>query len=89
MDLTITQVLVRLFLVGVVGVLGILGLVNFIGMHNNTKDGNTFRLLNPMSLFDPSQFNEEGNRYRSSLLKIFGLSAILGLAFFWVVADAT
>jgi hypothetical protein len=43
-------------------VLGVLFFFYFMGMHNNTIDGNSFRLLNPFAMFDKSQFTDKGNR---------------------------
>ena len=71
MDLSVTQAILRLTFIAVYSILGILFFVYFIGMHNNTVDGNSFRLLNPLSILDKSQFNEEGNRYRNKFLKVW------------------
>ena len=77
MDLSVTQVVLRLIFIAVYLILGILFFVYFIGMHNNTVDGKSFRLLNPMSIFDSSQFNEEGNRYRNKFLKVWVAGLLL------------
>ncbi len=54
--------------------------VVFMGMHNNTKSGNSFRLLNPFILFQPSEFNEQGNRYRKTMLWLY----LIAFAFYLV-----
>jgi len=46
----------------------------FMGMHNNTKSGNSFRLLLPWALFDASEFNERGNWFRRASLALWLLS---------------
>jgi len=61
-------------------VLGVLFFIYFMGMHNNTIDGNSFRLINPFSLLDSSQFNEEGNRYRRKFLVLW--VALVPFSFF-------
>ena len=71
MELSVIQVILRLMFLAAGLILGILFFVYFIGMHNNTVDGNSFRLLNPLSFFDKSQFNEEGNRCRINFLKVW------------------
>jgi len=70
MELSVIQVLLRLSLLAMYFVLGILFFVYFMGMHNNTIDGNSFRLLNPVSFLDASQFNDEGKRYRVKFIKL-------------------
>jgi hypothetical protein len=75
MELSVAQVLLRLAFLAAYLILGILFFVYFMGMHGNTIDGNSFRLLNPFTLLDKSQFNDEGNRYRVRFLKLW-LAAI-------------
>ncbi len=77
MELSLAQVLLRLSMLAAYLVLGILFFVYFLGMHNNTKDGNSFRLLNPFALFDKSQFNDDGNRYRIKLLRLILVGSVL------------
>jgi hypothetical protein len=71
MELSVAQVIVRLALLAAYLFLGVLFFVYFMGMHNNTADGNSFRLLNPLSFFDKSKFNEEGNRCRVRFLMVW------------------
>ena len=52
-----------------IGVFGYLGMaawwwITWLGMHNNTIDGNSFRLIYPFVVFDKSQFTEKGNYWR-------------------------
>ncbi len=64
MELSIVQVLLRLTFLAAYLIFGILFFVYFMGMHNNTIDGNSFRLLNPFSFLNDSHFTDEGKRYR-------------------------
>ena len=77
MELSIVQIVLRLMFLAAGLILGTLFFVYFIGMHNNTVDGNSFRLLNPLSFFDKSQFNEEGNRCRIKFLKVWLVGLLL------------
>ena len=86
-QLSVVQVLGRLLFMGGCLVVSVLAWIYFVGMHNNTKDGNSFRLLNPLSLFDSSQFNDEGNRYRIALWKVVGVSAALGIVGAWALRN--
>ena len=71
MDESVVQVLLRLALLAAYVILGILFFAYFMGMHRNTIDGDSFRLMNPLSVLDKSQFNEEGNRYRVKFLRLW------------------
>ena len=77
MELSVAQVILRLVLLAAYLFLGILFFVYFMGMHNNTTDGNSFRLLNPLSLFDKSNFNEQGNRCRVKFLLVWLAALVL------------
>ena len=61
--------------------LGVAGFIIFMGMHNNTKDGNSFRLLNPLIIFMPDEFTEKGNKYRKAMLWFCLCAIIYGVAF--------
>jgi hypothetical protein len=62
--------------------------VIFIGIHNNMKGGNTFRLMLPLVLFERSQFSEVGNRYRVRFLILYAVSLGWGLLFYWYFMNA-
>lgn len=79
MDLSLTQVLLRLSFLAGYSILGVLFFIYFMGMHNNTIDGNSFRLLNPFAMFDKSQFTDEGNRYRQKFLTVWLAAFPLGI----------
>ena len=64
------QVIIKILAIAVVFGFGIVNFVFFMGMHNNTIDGNSFRLMNPFILFLPNEFNEKGNEYRKKALKL-------------------
>ena len=85
MDLSVAQVLLRLTFLAVNLILGVVFFVYFMGMHGNTIDGNSFRLMNPFSYFDESQFNEEGNRYRIKFLKLWLALIPLGIISYLVI----
>lgn len=57
---------VTFILIGIFVYLGlvVLGFVSWMGMHNNTVDGNSFRLIYPFVVFDRSQFTDAGNYWR-------------------------
>ena len=71
MELTLAQVILLMAILALGLVLGVLFFIYYMGMHNNTIDGNSFRLINPISLFDSSQFNEKGNQFRVKFLKLW------------------
>ena len=85
MELTVSEVILRLAFLGVNLFLSVLFFAYFMGMHGNTIDGNSFRLLNPLALFDPSQFTEEGNRYRLKFLKLWLALIPMGIVNYLVV----
>ena len=66
-------------------VLGAAIFIVFMGMQNNTKDENTFRLLNPFIIFMPDEFTEKGNKYRKNLIFLYFIAAIYVAVFF--IAD--
>ena len=61
--------------------LAVVWFVLFMGMHNNTKSGNSFRLLNPFILFLPSEFTEKGNKYRKAMLWLYLFGVAFGVVF--------
>jgi hypothetical protein len=79
----ITGIITTILVIGVF-ILSVAWIVIFMGMHNNTKDGNSFRLLNPFILFMPGQFNEVGNKYRRAMLWIYLGSFIISAAIYYV-----
>jgi hypothetical protein len=79
----ITGMLTTLLVIGIF-LLSVVWFVIFMGMHNNTKDGNSFRLLNPFILFMPSEFNEVGNKYRKAMLWLYFGSTIFMAAIYYV-----
>ena len=87
MELSIAQVLLRLAFLAAYLILGVLFFVYFMGMHGNTIDGNSFRLMNPFSVLDESQFNEEGNRYRVKFLKLWLAAIPLAFVTLWVFSS--
>jgi hypothetical protein len=60
------ELTVLLKLIGISGyiILAIYWWVTWIGMHNNTIDDNSFRLILPFISFDKRQFTESGNKWR-------------------------
>ncbi len=58
--------------------------VTWQGMHNNTIDGNTFRLIYPFIIFDKTQFTEKGNYWRIRHLYANGV-AILFSTIYWSI----
>ena len=66
----LTGILTTILVIGIF-LLSVAWFVIFMGMHNNTRDGNSFRLLNPFILFIPGEFNEIGNKYRKSMLWLY------------------
>lgn len=62
--------------------IGIYGIVCFVGMHNNTIDGNTFKLLVPFVTWDSRHFNERGNYWRVRYNRAWILAAIVGTLFY-------
>jgi hypothetical protein len=81
-DLIIVFKVVGIFIYLVIG--GIFW-VTWMGMHNNTIDGNSFRLIYPFVIFDKAQFTERGNywRVRHLMLYLIGvpISIALGILF--------
>ena len=63
-------------------ILGIWWWVSWVGMHNNTIDGNTYRLIYPFIIFDKKQFNEKGNSWRRSHLTCDVIMFVFGLIYF-------
>ena len=61
--------------------LGIWWWVTWIGMHNNTIDGNTYKLINPFAVFDKNQFTEQGNSWRIKNLICDALLIILAIIY--------
>ena len=59
--------------------------VLLIGIHNNTNDGNTFKLINPAVWFMPSEFNEKGNKYRKIMLWLYAIGFVIGIIVNYVV----
>lgn len=69
-----------------VAILGYIGLavwwwITWMGMHNNTIDGNTFRLIYPFSVLDKTQFNEKGNYWRKQHLYVDVAGIILSIIY--------
>ena len=72
----------------IIGLMGYLGIavwwwVTWLGMHNNTIDGNSFRLIYPFIIFDKSQFTEQGNYWRVQHLYADGAAIIFSVVY-WV-----
>ena len=65
---------------------GLVGARYWVGMHNNTVDGDTFRLMWPWAELDASNFNEEGQRCRRQFWKAWIAAAVTGAAYFAVRA---
>lgn len=76
----------------VLGVVSYLGIaiwwwVTWMGMHNNTIDGNSFRLIYPFIIFDKSQFTEKGNYWRIRHLYADTVAIILSIVI-WAYFNA-
>lgn len=68
--------------------LSVLYAASWFGMHENTKDGNTFRLARPFTNFEKEHFNEAGNKARIFHLKIWASSILWGGLFYWFQSGA-
>ena len=76
----------------IIGMIAYLGLAvwwwrTWLGMHNNTIDGNSFRLIYPLIIFDKSQFTEKGNYWRVQHLYA-DLAAIVFSVLYWAYLNA-
>ena len=60
-------------------IISVVWFVLLIGMHNNTNDGNTFKLMNPAVWFMASEFNEKGNKYRKAMLWLYAIGIIASI----------
>ena len=88
MELTIGQVVLRLFFLAMPLIIGVVWLVTLVGMEKNTVDGNSYRLLNPIAYFDKAQFNEVGNRFRRLHLKTWIAAGVLGVLYLAYLGSA-
>lgn len=79
MDILITLIISAWYLACVIG----LGL--FITTYCNTKDGQLSHIFNPISIFQPSLFTNEGNKYRKAVLYTYVVMIILGIMW-WQLA---
>jgi len=67
-------------------VLGVGFWVTWMGMHNNTIDGNSFRLMYPFIVFDKTQFTDRGNYWRSRHLLLYVVGIVLSIGY-WVFLE--
>ena len=69
-------------LLGIVGYIGVViwWWVTWMGMHNNTINGNTFRLIYPFIVFDKFQFTEKGNVWRKRHLYAWLWGIVLSIS---------
>ncbi len=67
MEIAWKIVVVLYFLAWIIAVL--VAIRSWVGMHNNTNDGNTFKLLTPVFMLEDSDFNEKGKAWRTMHLK--------------------
>jgi len=79
--------------VKIVALLGYLGLsvwwwISWMGMHNNTIDGNSFRLVYPLAMFDERQFNDKGNYWRKQHLYSYGIGIAFSILFWLYISHA-
>lgn len=70
-------------LIGIFVYLGLVvwGFITWMGMHNNTIDGNSFRLIYPFIVFDKTQFTDIGNYWRRQHLKVQVVVAVFSAAY--------
>ena len=88
MEMTVGQVVLRLLFLGALLVVGLIWFVTLVGMEKNTLDGNSFRLLNPISYFDQTHFNDDGNRFRRLHLKTWVAAGVLSVLYFGAIESA-
>ena len=65
-------------------VMGAIFWVTWMGMHNNTIDGNSFRLMYPFVMFDKTQFTEQGNYWRTRHLLLYVIGLPISFIY-WIV----
>ena len=82
MDILLTLIISAWYFICIIG----LGL--FITAYCNTKDGQFFQILNPISIFQPSLFTEEGNKYRKAVMYLYAALIILGVIWWQVSLKA-
>lgn len=67
-------------------IITVLGLMYYFEMYQNTKDKNSFVMLNPFYLFEESLFNDRGNSARKKSLVLTIVSLVWLVLFLAVKA---
>jgi len=80
---TLFQLLKMTYILGYLGI-AVWWWTTFVGMHNNTIDGYSFRLTAyPLPLFYSEHFTEDGNKYRLSHFRALATSVIWSTPFYF------